>query len=86
MIAKTAKIPTAGALNGATKPKRNFLDQLNKELTPQFQAHDLQNIDKISPKELLGYQLKASSYHMRVEIVAKVADSFLGTVRRLSGS
>ena len=42
--------------------------------------------NKIPPKELLLYQIKAGQFGLRVELVSKVADSALSTARKLQGS
>ena len=41
---------------------------------------------KIPPEKLLVYQIKAGQYGMRVELVTKLAESMLATVRRFQNS
>lgn len=53
------------------------LQQIGQKLTANH---------SFSPRELLLYQIKASDYHLRVELVAKTAESMLGTVRKFQNS
>ena len=38
---------------------------------------------QIDAKDLLLYQIKAGEFNLRVEMFSKIADSFLGTVKKL---
>ena len=75
-------------LDYKTEPK--FLDKLDQFLPKSGDLQQIQAViakaDKVNPAELLGYQIKASNYHLRVELVSKVAESALGTVKKLQGS
>lgn len=71
-------------------PKKTIVEMLDKLLPNSNELQGVENAisqsNKLSPSELLGYQLKASNYHIRVELVSKVAESVLGTVRKFQGS
>jgi len=40
----------------------------------------------ISARELIAYQIKAGEFGLHVELISKVADGVLSTVRRLQNS
>lgn len=67
-----------------------FLEKLDQFLPKSKDILRIQSVigkaENVSPGELLSYQIKASNYHLRVELVAKVAESALGTVKKLQGS
>lgn len=41
---------------------------------------------KVAPEKLLLYQIKVGQFGMRVELVSKIAESMLSTVRRLQST
>jgi len=56
-------------------------DSLHKELL-HFKEQILSG-KTFSPKELLVYQIRASEFNLRVELLAKIADALLATTRKL---
>lgn len=66
--------------NIKNKIKEFFLDSKSPLTAIE---NNLQNISNLSGKELLGLQIRASNYHVKVELATKVAESLISTSRRL---
>lgn len=80
-VGSTADLPVA---KSEIKPEKSIAgkvwESLNQFLKPE---NIIQGTSKnIAPKDLLLLQIKASSYHLRVELVSKAAESLLATVRK----
>jgi len=68
-------------LGSSSSPKDIFANGLHKELKA-IQEKALEG-GAFQARELLLYQIKAGEFNLRVELVSKVAESLLGTLRKL---
>jgi len=73
----------------STSGGRSFKDVVQKLENGPDMHKEIINLQKglmegreFSPRELLVYQIKASQYHMRVELVTKLAESALATTKK----
>lgn len=84
--AKAPSLPDKIVISEGNRPE-SLGDKLWQGLDSMLKTEDLMNPgNNFSPKELLLLQVKASSYHLRVELVSKAAESLLATVRKFQNA
>lgn len=82
-------LPANNAVSIKT-PQKYFIDYLNQHDLVGNKAHQelvklenrLLNSPQLSAKELLGLQLRVGAYGIRIELLSKLAESGLSTIRK----
>lgn len=83
---KKVKSPEQISTNGFSFDaiKKEIANLLLDKSSPLSEIENrLTNTNNLSGKDLLSFQIRASNYHMKVEVVSKVAESLIATTRRL---
>ncbi len=62
---------------------RDFTEKLG--LDRPFSIEQIAH-QKISAEDLILYQIQASNYHLRIEMISKVAESFMQTFRKIQAN
>jgi len=75
---KTFKEVFEGLINGLGKT------DFHKEMATL--QHSLKGGKHLAPRELLLYQIKAGQFGLRVELVSKLAESAVSTLRKFQGN
>ena len=87
---QTAVSTTQNSPVSSTPKAKKFIDYLNQNDLIGNKAHQelvkleerLLNTPQLSAKELLGLQLRVGAYGIRIELLSKLAESGLSTIRK----
>ncbi|RMG40370.1 MAG: hypothetical protein D6719_11050 [Candidatus Dadabacteria bacterium] len=75
----------AGQSTGAGKSFSRILEQISTNLTSPRLNFNISNTNKLTPVRLLKYQMLVGEFHLRVELLSKVAESAAATIRKFQG-